>query len=111
RRHAVSVLLRVFDQSRRLAGDGVIFLLAIRGHARINRCWLVHRSFLSVDSLVAEYRLRLADVDLVRATDTLERACLAADDRIDIPTAGFVAELVSAHPRPRPRGSSASKAR
>ena len=39
------------------------------------------------------------------------QACLATNGRIDIPTAGYVAELVSAHPRPRPRGSSASNAR
>jgi hypothetical protein len=42
---------------------------------------------------------------------TPERAGLAINDRIDIPTAGRVADLLSAHPRPRPRGSSASNAR
>src|SRR6266481_4419312 len=36
---------------------------------------------------------------------------LATNGRIDIPTAGSVVELVSAHPRPRPRGSSGSNAR
>src|SRR5205823_10473677 len=74
-------------------------------------CWLVHRSLPRLDSLVSEFLLRLADVYLARATGTPEPACLATNDRIDIPTAGCVAELASAHPRPRPRGSSASNAR
>src|SRR5207247_10205534 len=95
----------------RLGGDGVIILLAIRGHTGVNRCWLVHVSLPSLGSLVSEVLRRWADVYLARATGTHERACLATNDRIDIPTPDSVAALVSAHPRPRPRGSSASNAR
>ena len=39
------------------------------------------------------------------------QVCPATNDQIDIPSGRFAAELTSAHPRPRPRGNSASNAR
>src|SRR5207244_11573451 len=44
-------------------------------------------------------------------TGRLAPTCPATNDQIDTPTDRFVADLTSAHPRPRPRGSSASNAR
>jgi hypothetical protein len=82
-----------------------------RGYSCINGCWLVHRSLLRRDAFVSESLLRLAGACRGRVTDTPARASPTTNGRIDIPTAGYVAELVSAHPRPRPRGSSASNAR
>jgi len=61
--------------------------------------------------LVSGFLFRLAGVYPARATGTPARACPETNDRIDIPTGRYVAELVSAHPRPRPLGSSASNAR
>ncbi len=103
--------LRVLDQRRCLAGNGVILLLAVRGQAGINGCGLVHRSLLMQDSFVSEFLLQLTGVYRGRATHTRARVCRTANGQIDIPTVGCVADLISPHPRPRPRGSSASNAR
>src|ERR1700732_445635 len=69
---------------------------------------LTHRL---LPSPVSDFLLRLAGVCPARPTGTRVPVCPATNDRIDIPTAAYVADLVSTHPRPRPRGGSASNAR
>jgi hypothetical protein len=41
-RNCVPLRLGMLNQRRRLAGNGVILFLAIRGNARIDRRWLAH---------------------------------------------------------------------
>src|SRR5262249_26185259 len=113
RRHVVSVCLRVFDQCCCLAGYRAAFLLTIRGDPRINGGWFVHPlSPYPIPAIQWFLCFRpLATVFPGPATDRLAPVSRVPSDQIDSANEGSVADLISAHPRPRPRGSSMSNAR
>jgi hypothetical protein len=101
----------VSQQSCRLAGYGVVLLLAIRRDPGVNRRWFVHPLSPKFVGRGLILRLRPAGVDLAPALERLGPACRTANGQNDTPIEESVAEVAWPQPRPRPRSSSASNAR